>query len=264
MLAMQGLAILLERMGDAAEAIRIGKLLLKWNPSDNQGMRSLLCNWMLQHGDVAGCLHLFRWWGGDLSTNVTFAYSDVLVQWQRWQNADVFEAEAQRALAVAIRANPFVPDLLLSDEVDRQRLDYVSVGGPTEALSYVQKAHKLWKGVPGCREWLGAQRANGGERPQEASLIKLLRHESQLQIQCRRQPMQGGASEDGVMLATQARKHCRGSALPEFTWPPQLDRPHAAGDHILLHSQGSLAFVRSITESVFVCVCVCVRERECV
>ena len=201
---------------------------------------------MLQQGDVEGCLHLFRA-AGDLARNVPLAYSDVLVQWQRWQKSDILETGVLRALAVALRANPFVPDLLLSDEVDRERLSFVTVGGPSEALSYAQKAHKLWKGFPGCREWLGAQRACGGKVPPEISVIKLLRKESEIQIQCRRQPMRGGAREDAMILATQARQKCRGCALPSFKWPPQLDRPHAAGEPILLHVQGSHPFVTRIT-----------------
>lgn len=245
MRSMLGLASLLDQMGNAAEAIRIGKLLLKWNPDDNQGVGALLCNWMLQQGDVEGCLHLFRA-AGDLARNVPLAYSDVLVQWQRWQKSDILETGVLRALAVALRANPFVPDLLLSDEVDRERLSFVTVGGPSEALSYAQGAHKLWKGFPGCREWLGAQRACGGKVPPEISVIKLLRKESEIQIQCRRQPMRGGAREDAMILATQARQKCRGCALPSFKWPPQLDKPHAAGEPILLHVQGSHPFVTRI------------------
>jgi tetratricopeptide (TPR) repeat protein len=236
MRSLLGLAILMERMGDSAEAIRIAKLLLKWNPSDNQGVRGLVCNWMLAVGDIEGCTHLFRKYSAE--TVVELAYADVMIQWQRWHKSEVLEAEAQRALATALRTNPYVPDLLLSDEVDQQKLASVTVGGPTEALSYVQKAHTLWKGSPACREWLGAQRRWGGKVPDEASLIKLLRKERQVQMECRRWQMEGSASEDAIFLATQARKHCFGGGLPGFAWPAQLDRRHAAGEPILLHMQG--------------------------
>lgn len=43
-----------------AEAIHTGKLLLKWNPGDNRGVRTLLCNWMLEAGDTAARATLAR------------------------------------------------------------------------------------------------------------------------------------------------------------------------------------------------------------
>ena len=119
-----------------AEAIHTGKLLLKWNPGDNRGVRTLLCNWMLEAGDTECCSQLLRSFGG--FRECSLAYKDVLLRFQSWTRGDVAEEDARTALSVALRSNMLVPGLLLEDQVARVKFESLDSGGPREAASYVQ------------------------------------------------------------------------------------------------------------------------------
>jgi hypothetical protein len=121
-----------------AEAIHTGKLLLKWNPGDNQGMRTLLCNWMLEAGDTEGCSQLLRSFGGFRECSLAYtnecslAYTGVLLRFQSsgWTRGDVAEEDVRTELSVALRSNVFVPGWLLEDQVARVKFESLDSGGP--------------------------------------------------------------------------------------------------------------------------------------
>ncbi len=70
-------------VGRTSEAIAVAKKLLRWNPGDNQGIRSLLCSWYVANGDAEGCTNLLRKY--EKFPNASLTYSDVLLQFLRWK-----------------------------------------------------------------------------------------------------------------------------------------------------------------------------------
>ena len=194
-----------------AEAIHTGKLLLKWNPGDSQGVRMLLCNWMLEAGDKEGCSQLLRSFGG--FRECSLAYTDVLLRFQSWTRGDVAEEDARTALSVALRSNMLVPGLLLEDQVARVKFESLDSGGPREAASYVQDAHSIWRRFPAALEWLSTQKVLGGIIPGESELVALLRTEV-VRIHCRIAPLGDGPSKEKMALATRAREKCFGNGRP--------------------------------------------------
>ena len=112
------------------EAIEQGEKLLRWNPSDNQGMRKLLCNWYLQENNTEDCLQLLREQNAGCDSDL--AYTDVLIQFLRWKRGkyrhDSENRSVKKALFKALQNNYYIPDLLLDDNYKEMTHEYYSPG----------------------------------------------------------------------------------------------------------------------------------------
>jgi hypothetical protein len=108
---------------------------------------------------------LLREYKDDIAAN--WVYTWALVDFRNGRRA-----EAEAAAARAFEVNAFVSDVLLADPDDLpQTGDSVMLGGPDEAIAYVEHVGDVWHETPGAVEWLrremskhgrGARGARGG------------------------------------------------------------------------------------------------------
>jgi len=155
MRARAGLAECLWFLGEYEKAIKHFTEMLHLNPNDNQGIRYLLINCLLEKGynkDAKKLLHQFE---GDIST--TWLYSRALLIFRK----ERVNSKANKLLRKALNYNSFVPLYILS----RRKLpsllpEYVSPGDENEAIAYVFKAYTVWLNTPGAIDWLASNLPN--------------------------------------------------------------------------------------------------------
>jgi len=237
--ALSGRAFALKDLGRVDETVRQTKKLLRWDPDDGQGMRRLLCTWYLEIGDTEGCTNLLRKYNTSIDTSM--AYTDVLLQFLRWKKDDVVEKDVQYALYIALKNNPFVPDVITAEKVKKIVHDTISPGGIHEAENYGSDARKLWNRYPDSVKWLLAQKydqVNGAKNPSEMDLISLLRSGVDMLISSIHTNLEGGDKIDSSIVVTQKRRKCFGSGCSDFFWPPALDQPHRCSAEIFFHNNG--------------------------
>jgi len=237
--ALSGRALALKDLGRVDEAVRQTKKLLRWDPDDGQGMRRLMCTWYLEIGDTEGCTNLLRKYNTSIDTSM--AYTDVLLQFLRWKKDDVVEKDVQHALYIALKNNPFVPDVITAEIVKKVQHDTVSPGGIREAENYGSDARKLWNRYPDSVKWLLAQKydqVNGAKTPTEMDLISLLRSSVNMLISSIHTNLEGGDKVDSSIVVTQKRRKCFGSGSSDFFWPPALDQRHRCSAEIFFHNNG--------------------------
>jgi tetratricopeptide (TPR) repeat protein len=157
MRARHGLALSLWAHGMREEALAHFKEMLRLNPNDNQGVRYLLLNRLLELGrdyDVAKLLKAYRDDG-----SAQWLYSAALADFRRFGNVDV----SRKSLARAVKMNPHVPDYLCGKKkMPRELPSLVSWGGADEAIAYVHDAHPAWAAASGALAW--AEDVAGGVR----------------------------------------------------------------------------------------------------
>ncbi len=126
--------------------------MLQLNPGDNQGLRYVLAQWLLETGGDAALGQLFEQYPDDAAA--AWAYTRAL-WWFRQQGAT---ETAMDALAEALSTNQFVPAYLLGRKRLPQRLpEYIGLGDDTEAIEYAAHNREVWRTTPGALDWL----ANG-------------------------------------------------------------------------------------------------------
>jgi tetratricopeptide (TPR) repeat protein len=155
MRARQGLAVELRRQGMPAEAIDTLRGSLALNPNDNQGLRYILLDWLLEAGalDEAAALHAAY----HEDDSAAWHYGAVLLAFRQGG-----EAEAAGALPAALDSNPHVPGLLLGRvPMPAGSPEFYSPGNADEAVVYAETAAAGWRAAPGALEWLA--RAVPGE-----------------------------------------------------------------------------------------------------
>ena len=225
----------LHKLGRTVEAVDQAKKILKLNPSDNQGIRKLLCNWYLEISDTEGILNLFR--SFNVEHDGFLAYSDVLLQFLRWKKDDIFEDSLKKTLYKALKANPYIPSFLIADTYQPKKFDYLDCGGPKEAQDYATKAYFLWRKYPGAVEWLkSCQYFNDRKVPSKKGLIELLRSGVEVFVHCTHTDKRGFDETTSTIKVTQKRKVCIGNALHTFEWPSHLNKPHKISNHIWMHN----------------------------
>lgn len=247
MRSLLGRALCLKNTGKREEAIRQAKKLLRLNPGDNQGVRKMLCSWFLESKDTEGCTNLLRKF--NTKDDASLAYTDVLLQYQRWKKDDVVENDVKFALYTAIETNPYVPDILArlhgfddDDDVDEDDEDsdsndgYYSLGGSDEAKMYAKDSRRLWKKYPDALDWMISLKFNPKKVPEESDLIRLLRSGLNLRVKCLHSKLDGSDVKVSTLIGTQRRDKCIGCALPDFHWPRSLNQPHQLGLEILIHN----------------------------
>lgn len=149
MRARQGLAFELRRQGQVAEAIDTLRGTLVLNPNDNQGIRYILLDWLLEAGAVPEAAALHGAYEEDDSA--AWHYGALLLAFRQGG-----AAAAASLLAPALANNPHVPGLLLGRvTAPAEEPEYYSPGDASEALVYVQTGAAGWQAAPGALAWLG-------------------------------------------------------------------------------------------------------------
>lgn len=157
MRAREGLAHVLWHMGEHQTAIDHLKAMLRLNPGDNQGLRYVLAQWLLQAGEDEELGKLLEQYSDDAAAN--WAYTRAL--WLFRQQGATEPANA--ALADALSTNRFVPAFLLGRKRLPQRLPaYVGMGDENEAIEYAAHGSAGWRRISGALNWLTSRMESSG------------------------------------------------------------------------------------------------------
>jgi tetratricopeptide (TPR) repeat protein len=152
MRARLALAECLWDLGRKDEALGHLRELMRLNPSDNQGVRYILLQCLLESGADEELGELLDRYGRDPSPAI--AYTRALWQFRREGRGKISEA----ALAEALRANPHVPAYLLKRKALPARVPAeAAIGSPEEAEAYAAGALEVWHQTLGAVEWLASK-----------------------------------------------------------------------------------------------------------
>lgn len=148
MRARHELALALWSGGARDEAIDHYQDMLRLNPNDNQGIRYLLIDALLELGLDARAAALLKRYKDDGSA--AWAWSGALLAFRRTPGG----AAARKALSKAVETNPHVPDYLLGRPLPAKLPAYIGRGDEDEAIAYVHDAAGAWTAAPGARAWV--------------------------------------------------------------------------------------------------------------
>jgi len=149
MRARLGLALALWEMGKHGDAIAHAWDMLRLNPSDNQGVRYILLDWLLESGDDRQAGELLNRCPGDAAAE--WMYGRALHAFRVHGDA----AESRRFLAEAVKWNPYVPDYLLGRKrLPRVLPDLIGIGDESEAVSCAAAQMAAWYKTRGALAWL--------------------------------------------------------------------------------------------------------------
>jgi tetratricopeptide (TPR) repeat protein len=158
-----------EGLGNLEAAVKTYEEMLRLNPGDNQGVRGDLLHQFIILGQPTKAKALLKRYRISLDCDTDMAYGkallDILVSlpklkenWaeelSRYQPSDTagfrkflgpaFPA-VDKALKAAFRTNPYVAILMgLPGIMDLNPPDALSIGGPDEAVEYIQKHGHIW------------------------------------------------------------------------------------------------------------------------
>jgi tetratricopeptide (TPR) repeat protein len=149
MRARAGLAACLWLLGERQKAIEHYTEMLRLNPNDNQGIRYLLVDHLLEEGDDKGLGKLLNEYKEDASAS--WLYTRALWTF-RQEGAG---RKANTALRKALEQNRHVPAYLLgTKKLPKRQPEYIGFGDDREAVSYAADAVQAWRKTPGALEWL--------------------------------------------------------------------------------------------------------------
>lgn len=141
-------------LGRHERAIELYQHMLRLNPNDNQGVRFILTNCLLEKDAYDALDVLLKQFKNDITAN--WAYSSALLTFARYGRG----ARADKALARAIKVNAFVPDYLLRRKrMPKELPDHIGFGDNSEAVDYVALSIRAWEHTPGALDWLRQYRA---------------------------------------------------------------------------------------------------------
>jgi tetratricopeptide (TPR) repeat protein len=139
-------------LGRKEDALAHLRELMRLNPSDNQGVRYILLQCLMESGADEELGDLLDRYGRDPSPAI--AYTRALWQFRRAGRGKV----ADGALAEALKANPHVPAYLLKRKALPARAPAAaSIGSPEEAEAYAAGALAVWHQTLGAVEWLASR-----------------------------------------------------------------------------------------------------------
>jgi len=149
MRALEGYATHLWEMNQREEALAQYRELLRLNPGDNQGIRYLLLDLLLELDRTGEAQALLKEYPDESSAD--WAYSAALLAFRK-------EGEgrpAQAALKHALEVNRHVPDYLSGKKrIPLERSPYSTLGGEDEAIQYAAQHLNYWRKTPGAVAWL--------------------------------------------------------------------------------------------------------------
>jgi tetratricopeptide (TPR) repeat protein len=151
MRARAALADILWDQGERDAALNHYRELLRLNPGDNQGVRQLLVNRLVEVDAVAEAQELLDRYDDDESAWMTYARA--LVAFRRAGDS----ASARRLRAAALKHNPHAPAYLLgTKKLPRELPGYHGFGDEAEAMLYAVDGAGPWRNTLGALEWLAA------------------------------------------------------------------------------------------------------------
>lgn len=148
MQCLQGAADSQFYLGRVLEAMALWSLMLELNPNDNQGVRYDLMLCLAGLGDHAEFDKLEKQFDDDASAAAYF---------NRVLNLFTLHGpgpQALQALQTARAQNKFIVPLLLKPDAPAYSVSGYTLGSKEEAIAYLDKAHMVWSGVPGAKDWL--------------------------------------------------------------------------------------------------------------
>ncbi len=149
MRARLGLAECLWELGRKEQAVGHLRELLRLNPSDDQGVRYILAQCLLETGadeELGELLERFR---GDGSPQIR--YSHALWMFRREGPGP----KAAELLKQAMASNPHVPAFLLKRrKLPKQAPSRADAGSEDEAAAYAMGALESWHRTLGAADWL--------------------------------------------------------------------------------------------------------------
>jgi len=153
MRARAGLAQCLWMLDERDAAVEHYQELLRLNPNDNQGLRDVLLDCLLEMNRDEEAERLLRQYEDD--GTASWLYNWALLVFRREGDS----REARRRLKEALEQNQHVPAYLLGRKrLPRELPDLVGFGDENEAIAYAGDALVNWRNTPGALEWLaGAQ-----------------------------------------------------------------------------------------------------------
>ena len=151
MRARLGLAECLWDLGKKEDALGHLRELMRLNPADDQGVRYILLQCLLESGADEELGDLLKRYGKDTSPEI--GYTRALWMFRREGRSKGAEA----ALAEARRANPHVIAYLLKRKPLPKRVPTAAEeGGEAEAEAYAAGALDAWNKTLGAADWLAA------------------------------------------------------------------------------------------------------------
>ncbi len=149
MRARLGLAQCLWSLGERRQAIEHYTDMLRLNPNDNQGIRYILANCLLEEGLDGDLSELLEQYEDDGAA--ALLYSRALWLFRQEGASE----RANRCLKEALEQNQFVPSYLLGEKrLPRYLPEYIGFGDENEAVAYAADAIKAWRKTEGALEWL--------------------------------------------------------------------------------------------------------------
>jgi tetratricopeptide (TPR) repeat protein len=144
-----GVAECLWELGRKEEALAHLRELMRLNPSDNQGVRYVLAQVLLETGEEGELHDLLQRFRKDQSPQIR--YSHALLAFRHEGRG----AQADGLLAEALKANPHVPGYLLKrKKVPAQPPESADPGSEEEAAAYAMGALDSWQKTLGAADWL--------------------------------------------------------------------------------------------------------------
>lgn len=149
MRSMEGMASCLWQLGRKAEALETYWEMLRLNPSDNQGIRYVMVDLLLNTNRMPELEKLLKLYQGEGSA--VWLYTKALVAYRKKGEY----TSSTRALKSAFRHNPHVFDYLCGKKRIPNRLPgYIGIGDDAEAIAYAANHLNYWRQTPGALEWM--------------------------------------------------------------------------------------------------------------
>ncbi len=149
MRARQGLAMAQWKLGQREEAVTHYRDMLRLNPNDNQGIRYILLDCLLELGLDDDAAKLLKRYKDDGSAH--WAWAGALSLFRRGGD----NAVSRKALARAAKTNKHVAAYLIGrKKLPRALPAFISMGGEDEAVAYVHDSAVPWIATPGALTWL--------------------------------------------------------------------------------------------------------------
>lgn len=150
MRARLGLGMTLDEAGRLPAAAEHYRELLRLNPNDNQGVRDFLLPVLIKLGANKEATQLLKRYKNDIMA--VWNYSRALLTFREKGNTPT----ARKHLGKAIKANPYVPPLLLAEEAIIETMNEYTPGSREEAVYCAKNLKEAWEMTEGALEWLDA------------------------------------------------------------------------------------------------------------
>ena len=153
----EGLPYMVARLGYAATLLKLDRLgeavehfqeMLRLNPQDEQKIREILVHILIALDRDEEAQALLDRHGEDPSALMSFPRA--LLRFRREGDS----AEAQRCLRHAMKANRFIPGLLLRTSLMPPPTNFYTPGTKEEAAVYLPLSRGTWERTPGALDWL--------------------------------------------------------------------------------------------------------------